>query len=247
MHEHANRAGIHLLAISTSTSAWSVWLHRADGWSRSVHADAGRGSGQRASLTRMVWGLLAEADLRPSDLQRVVCDVGPGSFTGLRQGLALARALAWAHQIPTQAAGSLRSMAMLQAPHLTPGQTLAVALPARADVDFVGVQAPSGWTERALAHADLHTWWREVRPDLIAVPHTDLHKPLAQWARDRGAPVNTAEPQAEVMGLWSLNQDGVRDELAPRYLAVSEAEHHAGVAVPEAAVPAVDRNACSHN
>ena len=233
---------MNLIALTTSTSHWSVWLHRRDGWQRAVHAEAGRGTGQRASLTRMVWQLLAEADLQPADLQRVVCDIGPGSFTGLRQGLALARALAWANAIPTHGVGSLQSMAWAVQSQLAAGQTCAVALPARADVDFIGLGNGAAFTERALTQPDALAWWQEFRPDVLAIPAADLGRSLAKMALTQGAQWLELHPEAEAMGRWSLAQPAATSTLAPRYLAVSEAEHHAGVAIPEIMVAAIDRS-----
>ena len=239
---------MHLLAISTSTPHWSVWLHRADGWQRAILADAGRGPSlanqqdERASLTRMVWDLLAAADLQPADLQRVVADVGPGSFTGLRQGLALARALAWAHGIPTHGASSLYAMALAAKAELQPDQTLAVALPARANVDFVGWQNGTAWQEAAVNAEDAAAWWRRERPALLVSAAPDPRGTLAQLALQHGARILTLQPQAEVMGRWSLAEGpSAASELTPQYLAVSEAENKAGVAVPDRAVAPENR------
>ncbi len=238
---------MNLLALSTSTQRWAVWLHRHDGWHRGVQAEAGRGTGQRASLTRMVWQLLDEAALQPADLQRVVCDIGPGSFTGLRQGLALARALAWAHGIPGHGVGSLDAMAWSLRDAIAPGQSLAVALPARADVDFVGLRQPGVWSEQALAAADARAWWQQARPDVLGVPTGDRNRALTRLAEAEGARIVDAYPQAETMGRWYIaHPEVVPLALAPRYLALSEAENHAGVAVPETTVPTINRGAGTH-
>ena len=228
---------MNLLAISTSTPRWSVWLHRADGWQRAIHAEAGRGTGQRASLTQMVWDLLAAADLKPGQLQRIVCDIGPGSFTGLRQGLALARAVAWAHGIPTRGVSSLEAMALVARDQLAKTETCVVALPARSDVDFIGFAG----TERALNAAEAAGWWPSVRPSALAIAPTDHGRSLARLAVSHGARLLDVWPDAETMGRLALAQPDAMSPLTPRYLAVSEAEHHAGVSMPEATLPALDR------
>ncbi len=233
---------MHLLAISTSTPHWTVWLHRGDGWHRGVAAEAGRGTGERASLTRLVWDLLAAAELQPAELQRVVCDVGPGSFTGLRQGLALARALAWAHGIPTHAAGSLDAMAWQTQPLLLPHDRLVVALPARADVDFIALRDGQTLHEQALTAAEAPAWWQHAQPTVLAVPAADRTRALARLALGTGARVLEVQPEAETMGRWSLSQPIAASALTPRYLAVSEAEVNAGVAMPEVTLLAEDRS-----
>lgn len=46
-------------------------------------------------LLRIVHELLERQSLEVSDLERIAVSIGPGSFTGVRVGLAAARALAW--------------------------------------------------------------------------------------------------------------------------------------------------------
>ena len=47
--------------------------------------------------------VLGYAGISPKELQGIVCYKGPGSFTGLRIGLSVANALAYALKIPTTA------------------------------------------------------------------------------------------------------------------------------------------------
>ena len=52
------------------------------------------------SLPGVISELLHEADLELSALDGIVCYQGPGSFTGLRIGIAAANALAYAQKLP---------------------------------------------------------------------------------------------------------------------------------------------------
>lgn len=44
--------------------------------------------------------ILKKHNLQPNDLTAIKVNTGPGSFTGLRVGVAVANALAWALKIP---------------------------------------------------------------------------------------------------------------------------------------------------
>jgi len=81
------------------------------------------------SLPGLVERVLARAGLGIRDVQGIAVSIGPGSFTGLRIGLGLAKGLAFAGGLPLAAVSTLEALAHVAG--ATPGQTVCAALDAR--------------------------------------------------------------------------------------------------------------------
>ena len=102
--------------------------------------------GHQERLAPLVQAVLQEAGLKPADLGRIGVTVGPGSFTGLRVGLAFAKVLASSLDIDCVGFSSLKALAA-SAP-AAPGATAAVIasrgedLFAQIFIDGVEVGAP---------------------------------------------------------------------------------------------------------
>ncbi len=58
------------------------------------------GRGHAEMLAGMVQDVLAKADIRPAEVDKISVCAGPGSFTGLRVGLSFAKGFALPHDIP---------------------------------------------------------------------------------------------------------------------------------------------------
>jgi tRNA threonylcarbamoyladenosine biosynthesis protein TsaB len=69
------------------------------------------GHGQAEALMPLVGSLMAEASVPFSSLERVAVCVGPGGFSGIRTGVAAARGIALAAEVPIVGATSFRIMA----------------------------------------------------------------------------------------------------------------------------------------
>lgn len=87
-----------LLAVDTSTQTIGLALY--DGvqvagemtWQTKTH--------HTVELAPAVDDLLKRCNVKPTDLQAIACGLGPGSFTSLRIGLALAKGMALSLKIP---------------------------------------------------------------------------------------------------------------------------------------------------
>jgi tRNA threonylcarbamoyl adenosine modification protein YeaZ len=96
-----------VLVIETATAACSVALLDGDRVVAARHELVGRGHAER--LVPMIGEVLAEAGITHADMIQVDC--GPGSFTGIRVGLAAARALSLAWHVPVTGYSALALIA----------------------------------------------------------------------------------------------------------------------------------------
>jgi len=83
---------MHWLAIDTSMNGCGVGVARADGAEFIKTEHMMRGQSER--LMPMLTDIVAQAGLSLPDIDAFVVTCGPGTFTGLRIGLSVARALA---------------------------------------------------------------------------------------------------------------------------------------------------------
>lgn len=102
-----------ILGFDTSTPATAVALRLSDGATlRAYDAPAPRGRpGHTAQLLTLARELLAQAGADWGEIGRIAVGVGPGTFTGLRVGIATARGLAQSLGAELVGVGSLRVLA----------------------------------------------------------------------------------------------------------------------------------------
>jgi len=98
-----------LLAISSATGAASAALWR-DGETRDEEA-AAPGASAAAALLPAIDRLLRRAGVGVTELAGFAIAIGPGSFTGLRIGVATLKGLAFGSQLPVAAVSTLAALA----------------------------------------------------------------------------------------------------------------------------------------
>lgn len=144
-----------LLALDTATRALSIALH--DGEQVIAEATWRTVDNHTVELAPAVDTMLRRASLTPGDLSAIAVAVGPGSFTGLRIGMSLAKGLALAADPPIPLVGipTLDVTAAGQ-PHVVE-RLYAVALAGRGRVNAcLYVWDHAGW--RGSGDVFLATW-----------------------------------------------------------------------------------------
>lgn len=87
-----------ILAVDTSGSNCSVALFRDDVFLGETNMNYGRQ--HSVLLMPMIEELMTQTGIRPNELTHLAIDLGPGSFTGLRIGLSVVEAMAYALKLP---------------------------------------------------------------------------------------------------------------------------------------------------
>lgn len=138
------------------------------------HHDQPNAHGER--ILPMFEALLAEAGWQRSSVERIGVDVGPGSFTGLRVGIALADALAFGLGVPCVGVGSLAVMA--------------AAVPSAVE----GVRVPLLDARRGEYFVAAYTAKGEELLSPRPIPQTAVFESLDQWLGGRTLVLLGASP-----------------------------------------------------
>jgi tRNA threonylcarbamoyladenosine biosynthesis protein TsaB len=107
-------------------------------------AGAAATGGHGPRLPSALTDLLVAEGLKLPDVEGFAIGLGPGSFTGLRIGLATWKGLAYANRRPIAGVSSLAAMALAAAPSAPPGATLVPLLDARKGEVYAGFFRAAG-------------------------------------------------------------------------------------------------------
>jgi len=216
-----------VLAVETATELAGVAL--ADEAGVIGTATVSRGRRHAESVAPAIEFVCRRAGVALADIDVVGVDVGPGLFTGLRVGVATAKALAFALHTPLVAVGSLEILAHAVATSgVTPGMLVVPVVDARRGEVFAARVRTSGGAT---------TWEQpEVRrsPDALAGELAALDEPfvLAGNGAHRYRSILGALPGAVVAGdTLAFPPPGVLAVLALSRAAAGDT-HDAGTVLP---------------
>lgn len=213
-----------ILGIDTSTTTASVAIV---GPERTVFKDYVIAERRSSDLLVAIDQLCKDYGVVPTELDAVAVGAGPGSFTGLRIGMATAKGIAFAAGKPLWAVSSLAALA---AANLAP--SVCAVLDARRGEVFAGCYRGGAadryphelvGEERLLAPSELHAWAESQLVDVLFIGDAlDKYPELAPLT-DRWT---VATPPAMHVAL--LATKGARVDVltsgAPAYIRASEAE-----------------------
>ena len=220
-----------LLTFETSAKAASVALFEGE----KLLGESYQNTGLTHSQTLMVMAqdLIKQCGYTPADITHTAVAAGPGSFTGVRIGVAAAKGFAWGKEIPCYGVSTLEAMALGLG--IWDG-TVVCAMDARRSQVYNAVfQVERGVLtriseDRAIALADLKTELERIDGpvylvgDGAALTHRTLTElPLIlppEWKQhQRAVGVGLAALAAIAQG-----EAGDAAALAPNYLRLSQAE-----------------------
>jgi tRNA threonylcarbamoyladenosine biosynthesis protein TsaB len=171
-----------VLALDTSMAPTAACVVREDGEAfRTPDPSPERLLGppdHSAELLPVLAGLLADAGRDWPDIRWIAVGTGPGTFTGLRIGVATARALGQALDVPLRPVSSLEALAAGLAGRAGPGRAVVPLIDARRRQVFAALFRPRGgaapaelmleWGPAALSRGELLDRLRDLVPAPLA-------------------------------------------------------------------------------
>ena len=140
-----------LLAIETSTPVTRVAVVDVDSGRCLAEAEAAA-ERHSSNVLRLCSDVVARAGANIGALAAIACGAGPGSFTGLRVGLAVAKGLAMPASVPLVLVSSLASLAWDMRAARAPGEALLPCIDAGKGQIYAALFAPD---ERDAGGGDL--------------------------------------------------------------------------------------------
>ncbi len=157
-----------LLALDTAANLCAACVFDAEPAAVRAQSSLDIGRGHVEHLIPQVQQVLDQAESSYRDLDRIVVSTGPGSFTGVRVGIAAARGFSLALGIPAVGISTLEAIAA-EARQTHPGQPILVVLDARREEVYTAEYASDGHCTSApavLSISEVATRAKSAKPVL---------------------------------------------------------------------------------
>jgi tRNA threonylcarbamoyladenosine biosynthesis protein TsaB len=217
---------VNVLCLDTATEALCLCVLGGESWASLV---VRRGLQHSPALLPLAERLLADVDRTVKDLDLVVCSVGPGSFTGIRIGIATALGIGHGRGIPVVGVSTLDAIARTWAAH--PGDVFPVIDARRGNIYTARYRAGVRHGDYLdLSPAEMADLLGGADAPVLAGPDAPLIRGLLGPGAE-GIPVSQSiDPRAALaLGIEILQTQGAEAAYPrPLYLRKSEAERVSG-------------------
>jgi tRNA threonylcarbamoyl adenosine modification protein YeaZ len=190
--------------------------------------------GHAEALMPLIGRVMKEADIAFSALDRIAVTVGPGSFTGLRVGIAAARGIALASTKPVV---GLTTLAAYAAPHIAHDDktAIAAAIDARHQHVYLQIFGPGGRTLIAPRIASIADAVRAAASGPVRIVGTGATMLAVAWPSREPPPVLVDEsraPDIVWVGRLAAAADESTSEPKPLYLRAPDAQPQDAARLP---------------
>jgi tRNA threonylcarbamoyladenosine biosynthesis protein TsaB len=223
------------LAIDCSARFCSVALFDKGGNRILAEASPDIGRGHAEQLPAVLQSVLARAAVDLSQIGRIGVTVGPGSFAGIRVGVAFARGLALALDVPVVGVGSLEAIALPSAREH--GKAVMAVLDAKRDhVWAILVDADGKITETAAERAPEAAAALAFETGCMIIGSGAAILASINSALQPHIIGDLAAPRIADVARLAATLDLAANQAEPRYLRDADAKPQAGFVLPHQAV-----------
>lgn len=208
-----------ILAISTSSKICSVALLENDKPIKELNIDNQKTHSE--NLLPLIDELFKSTNKNVSELNLIACDVGPGSFTGIRIGISTTKGIAEVNQIPVVACTSLEALS-----YNTQGNIICSLIDARNNQVYCGIFNEEHNLSKEYMVDDINAIIENLPKDTISFVGDGavLHKSLLNGTISQDNDIHATNIGICAYNKYKNGNTETADTIVPMYLRKSQAE-----------------------